>query len=87
MIIRKGLAASVNTKSFKIGDEEITFTGKKDFPGGKLPAKKDVIQCLLWEKNWHMKESVTRISQEIIDIWVQYTQHQKHLFKKKCLNW
>ena len=70
MITRKGLAASVNTKSFKIGDEEITFIGKKDFPGGKLPTKKDVIVHLLWEKNWHTKESATRILQEIIDIWV-----------------
>ena len=67
MITRKGLAASVNTKSFKI-DEEITFTGKKDFPGSKLLTKKDVIERLLWEKNWHAKESVMRISQEIIDI-------------------
>ena len=47
MITRKDLAASVNTKSFKIGDEEITFIGKKDFPGGKLPTKNDVIERLL----------------------------------------
>ena len=69
-MITKGLAASVNTKLFKIEDEEITFIGKKDFPGGKLLTKKNVFECLLWEKNWHMKESAMRISQEIIDIWV-----------------
>ena len=40
MITRKGLAAGLNTKSFKMGDEEIAYTAKEEFFSGKLPTKK-----------------------------------------------
>ena len=71
MITRKGLAAGLNTKSCKIGDEEIAFTAKKEFPSGKFPTKKKTaIERLLWEKNWHTKDSEMRFLEEIINIWV-----------------
>ena len=70
IITRKCLAADVNIKSFKVGDEDIKCTGKKEFPSGQLPTKQDVIEQLLWEKNWHTKEVTMTISQEIIDIWL-----------------
>ena len=51
MITRKGLAAGLNTKSFKIGDEEIAYAAKKEFPRVNfLPKKKTAIQRLLREK-------------------------------------
>ena len=34
MIARKCLAADVNIKSFKVGDEDIKYIGKKEFPSG-----------------------------------------------------
>ena len=70
MITRKCLAADVNIKSFKGGDEDIKCIGKKEFPKGQLPTKKDVIEQLLWEKTWCKKEVAMTISQEIIDIWL-----------------
>ena len=44
------------------------YIGKKEFLSGQLPIKKDVIERLLWEKNWHTKEVTMTILQEIIDI-------------------
>ena len=43
MIRRKCLAADINIKSFKVGDEDIKYIGKKEFPSGQLPTKKNVI--------------------------------------------
>ena len=34
MIARKCLAAGVNIKSLKVGDEDIKYIGKKEFPSG-----------------------------------------------------
>ena len=71
MITRKCLAADINIKSFKV--EDIKYIGKKEFPSGQLPTKKDVIERLLWEKNWHTKEVAMTFPQEIIDIWLLCT--------------
>ena len=43
MIRRKCLAADINIKSSKVGDEDIKYIGKKEFPSGQLPTKNDVI--------------------------------------------
>ena len=50
------MAADVNIKSFKVGDEDIIYIGKKEFPIGQLSTKKDEVEQLLWEKNWHTKK-------------------------------
>ena len=87
MITRKCLAADVNIKSFKGGDEDIKYIGKKEFPSGQLPTKKVVIERLLWEKNWHTKEVAMTISQEIIDVWLFCTVYptSKPSVQKKVL--
>ena len=89
MITRKCLAADVNIKSFKVGDEDIKYIGKKEFPSGQLPTTKDVIERLLWEKNWHSKEVAMTVPQEIIDIWLFCTVYptSKPSVQRKCSNW
>ena len=41
------------------------------FPDGVLSTKRDVLQRLLHEDNWHTKNAVQTVSNELFDIWIQ----------------
>jgi len=48
-----------------------TFKSIDHFPSGILPTKRDVLQRLIHEQNWHTKEAAQIIAKEIFDIWIE----------------
>ena len=47
------------------------FQSINQFPDGVFPTKRDVLQRLLHEDNWHTKNAVQTVSNELFDIWIQ----------------
>ena len=47
------------------------FQSINQFPDGLLQTKPDVLQRLLHEDNWHTKNAVQTVSNELFDIWIQ----------------
>ena len=65
MLARKGARDVV--------DIELEFFPKDTQPRGQLPTKSNVIERALNETNWHTRETVLDVAQEVIDIWMHCT--------------
>jgi len=66
-------------------DINCAFSSRNKLSRSQLPTKSDVIERLLYETNWHTRETVHLIAQEVIDIWMHCTVYplsKKHVTDK-----
>ena len=66
-----------------------TFTSRDSFPPGVLPTKRQVIERILYLKNFRTEKAANDIVQEIHDRWVRYNVYPIHQYTitKKVYSW